>query len=465
TASLALGASEFTSAFSDRYTDYTEARMFVNVTDNNIGVSQVSRILNAKKKLELAYKANASAVVIYNTVDDEPLTADLKYSNVKYNLVTSMRSRIPAVFVNKADGERWREMLENGTSIWVDIIPGNFMSPHYKHINKTSILFVSVSFIVLMIVSLAWLIFYYIQRFRYIHAKDRLAKRLCCAAKKALSNIPIRHLKAADKEVQGEGESCAVCIESFKVSDAVRVLPCRHEFHKTCVDQWLLDQRTCPMCKMDILKFYGLKLAPGMTESQESIIQIDTDDLVSTPPSEPGMGLRGFNYLGTDGVQSGHIFRCGISISGCGGGGGSPARSLSSRPGSSASCTGVHVVVRTRNNSTANNVALDIEESLPRVQQLLLRRASAAPAVSDYAPSTVLVVEEDDDDDDEKDDAQEQEHLVLSPSSREEQEQEQEEEQEVDYGTSPTAMSKSRSHHQDECEKVILDDDVADGDE
>lgn len=31
----------------------------------------------------------------------------------------------------------------------------------------------------------------------------------------------------------------------------------RHEFHKVCVDPWLLEHRTCPMCKMDILKHYG----------------------------------------------------------------------------------------------------------------------------------------------------------------------------------------------------------------
>jgi hypothetical protein len=31
----------------------------------------------------------------------------------------------------------------------------------------------------------------------------------------------------------------------------------RHEFHKGCVDPWLLEHRTCPMCKMDILKYYG----------------------------------------------------------------------------------------------------------------------------------------------------------------------------------------------------------------
>jgi flagellar biogenesis protein FliO len=46
---------------------------------------------------------------------------------------------------------------------------------YYILLYSTSVLFVSISFIVLMIISLAWLVFYYVQRFRYLHAKDRLA--------------------------------------------------------------------------------------------------------------------------------------------------------------------------------------------------------------------------------------------------------------------------------------------------
>lgn len=30
-----------------------------------------------------------------------------------------------------------------------------------------------------------------------------------------------------------------------------------HEFHKNCIDPWLIEHRTCPMCKLDVLKFYG----------------------------------------------------------------------------------------------------------------------------------------------------------------------------------------------------------------
>lgn len=35
------------------------------------------------------------------------------------------------------------------------------------------------------------------------------------------------------------------------------MLPTRHEFHKNCIDPWLIEHRTCPMCKLDVLKFYG----------------------------------------------------------------------------------------------------------------------------------------------------------------------------------------------------------------
>ena len=52
--------------------------------------------------------------------------------------------------------------------------------------------------------------------------------------------------------------SFSVCLDVYKIGEAMRILPCSHRFHKACIDQWLLDKRTCPMCKMDILKHYGL---------------------------------------------------------------------------------------------------------------------------------------------------------------------------------------------------------------
>ncbi|NXX98944.1 RN215 protein, partial [Centropus bengalensis] len=48
-------------------------------------------------------------------------------------------------------------------------------------------------------------------------------------------------------------DSCAVCLDQFHKSQWLRVLPCSHEFHRDCVDPWLLLQQTCPLCKRNVL--------------------------------------------------------------------------------------------------------------------------------------------------------------------------------------------------------------------
>jgi len=148
--------------------------------------------------------------------------------------------------------EQFQTMLSKHNPFW------NITS-HYENYGserRSSVLFVSVSFIVLMVISITWLVLYYVQRFRYIHAKDRLERRLCVQAKRALAIIPIITISKDDHD--DDEDHCPVCLDVYKIGEAMRILPCSHRFHKACIDQWLLDKRTCPMCKMDILKHYGL---------------------------------------------------------------------------------------------------------------------------------------------------------------------------------------------------------------
>ncbi|KAK6637141.1 hypothetical protein RUM44_007555 [Polyplax serrata] len=136
-----------------------------------------------------------------------------------------------AVFTYKWKGEQLAKLIDDGSKIMVHITAATHCTRPKPHVNRTSVLFVSISFVVLMLTSIAWLAFYYVQRFRYLHAKDRLSKRLCSAAKTALSRIPTRQIQHEDQEVQGDGECCAVCIEPYKVTDDLRILPCRYAFY------------------------------------------------------------------------------------------------------------------------------------------------------------------------------------------------------------------------------------------
>ncbi|XP_066246985.1 E3 ubiquitin-protein ligase goliath-like [Euwallacea similis] len=218
---------------------------------------------NFDVKVDNAFKSKASGVLVYNDRDSSSLD--------KMKLNPDQKRNISAVFIYKWKGEELAKLSENDSTVIVHITIAGHSASKTVNINRTSVLFVSITFIVLMIISLTWLVFYYVQRFRYIRTKDKLTRKLGNAAKKALSKIPTKSLKADDKEIQGDGECCAVCIEPYKLSDTLRILPCGHEFHKNCIDPWLLEHRTCPMCKMDILKHYGFVF----TGSQESILQVD----------------------------------------------------------------------------------------------------------------------------------------------------------------------------------------------
>jgi hypothetical protein len=43
---------------------------------------------------------------------------------------------------------------------------------------------------------------------------------------------------------------CAVCLGDYQKNEVLRQLPvCSHIFHKDCVDEWLVKNSTCPLCR------------------------------------------------------------------------------------------------------------------------------------------------------------------------------------------------------------------------
>ena len=71
-------------------------------------------------------------------------------------------------------------------------------------------------------------------------------------------------------EAEGVSTECCLCLDEYSSGDMLRTLPCKHEFHKKCVDWWLLDvpvtaehctqtlgsqpiqgwkNHTCPLCR------------------------------------------------------------------------------------------------------------------------------------------------------------------------------------------------------------------------
>ncbi|CAJ0745221.1 8884_t:CDS:2, partial [Entrophospora sp. SA101] len=46
--------------------------------------------------------------------------------------------------------------------------------------------------------------------------------------------------------------TCPICLGDFEQGEKLRILPCHHQYHISCIDPWLLDVSSlCPMCKAD----------------------------------------------------------------------------------------------------------------------------------------------------------------------------------------------------------------------
>lgn len=46
-------------------------------------------------------------------------------------------------------------------------------------------------------------------------------------------------------------ETCVVCLDGL--AGEIRTLVCGHRYHRACVDPWLLEHSTCPLCKDNVL--------------------------------------------------------------------------------------------------------------------------------------------------------------------------------------------------------------------
>nr|XP_040052679.1 RING finger protein 215 isoform X3 [Gasterosteus aculeatus aculeatus] len=75
-----------------------------------------------------------------------------------------------------------------------------------------------------------------------------------------------------------ETDNCAVCLEPFNNNQCLRVLPCLHEYHRDCVDPWLLLHHTCPLCKRSIL-------APRRPRPQGQLADADLSPTSPLPPA------------------------------------------------------------------------------------------------------------------------------------------------------------------------------------
>ncbi len=58
---------------------------------------------------------------------------------------------------------------------------------------------------------------------------------------------------APEAGARPENPSCTVCLCEYEGGEMIRRLPCMHEFHMGCIDKWLTQHTTCPICRVALI--------------------------------------------------------------------------------------------------------------------------------------------------------------------------------------------------------------------
>ncbi|XP_049573259.1 E3 ubiquitin-protein ligase RNF128 [Syngnathus scovelli] len=199
------------------------------------------------EKINGAKRQGASAVVVYNVDGSSNSTTQMTHFEAL---------EIVSIMTGNIIGAEIAGLVRNGTEVRMIIHTG---SPHGPWMDNYWIYFMSIAFFIVTAASVAYFLFISANRLYNMRAHRRAEKKLKSAAKKAIGCLKVRTLKGDDQETTSDSHMCAVCIESYKAGEVVTVLTCDHIFHKACIEPWLLEKRTCPMCKCDILKALGVE--------------------------------------------------------------------------------------------------------------------------------------------------------------------------------------------------------------
>lgn len=225
------------------------------------------------EKIKVATRRGATAAVIYNELGKGNNTVLMSHLGAE---------SIVAIMIGNMKGMEILHRIESGMKVTMVIEVGK---KHGPWMNQYSIFFTSVSFFIVTAATMGYFIFYSARRLRIARAQSRNQRQLKAKAKAAIEQLQLRTLKQGDKETGPDGDSCVVCIELYKPNEVVRILTCNHLFHKNCIDPWLLEHRTCPMCKCDILKVLGVEEAVEDVESVQVTVSSESSN-VSTANEE-----------------------------------------------------------------------------------------------------------------------------------------------------------------------------------
>lgn len=64
--------------------------------------------------------------------------------------------------------------------------------------------------------------------------------------------LPTRTIQSVKDDLPAHLHTCEVCLEDYRTGDKRTTLPCLHGFHAGCIQRWLQERTSCPICRFDL---------------------------------------------------------------------------------------------------------------------------------------------------------------------------------------------------------------------
>ncbi|XP_035383170.1 E3 ubiquitin-protein ligase RNF43 isoform X1 [Electrophorus electricus] len=225
--------------------DERQETSFISIVKLESPKSKVPRCQPLLSKARLALQRGAQAV-IFDITDDASAAHELRDS--------SSLPR-PVVLVKAVDAEELMGLVNKNEEAMVHI---DMIEPHkWPHYD------VGILLTVVMVMLAIITIFTFRSRCRSNRTWDSVHQQTM----RAISRLETRTYSSqgcpgGTQRTRGGRASacssnsspvCAICLEEFLDGQDLRIISCMHEFHRECVDPWLLQHRTCPLCMHNIM--------------------------------------------------------------------------------------------------------------------------------------------------------------------------------------------------------------------
>ncbi|CAG8720518.1 390_t:CDS:2, partial [Funneliformis mosseae] len=234
-------------AFGPRLTDEGLFGDLVSVEDiepdNKKGCNNLKNVIEVKNRIVLVERGLCSFIDKVRNMQASGAIAVVVGDNDRNGLITMYATgdtsdvAIPSVFIAQSEYRAIKSTVEGSKHIEVQLVKDNLLQWPLLDVIIVVILSPTVMMIFIYVL---WRI-----RQRQIRVRD-------IAPQQVVGNLATK-IFFNSKRQENEPTDCSICLEEYVDEDELRILPCKHEFHIECIDNWLTTRKKfCPNCKRDI---------------------------------------------------------------------------------------------------------------------------------------------------------------------------------------------------------------------